>query len=183
MANNIVIDSITNYFDELINQVDLDIEEALKNCNDKSTNCNDKSTLQKQKEVMTNLQCFKLEQRPMITQSILSLFKPHRNMEIETPTVNLSTKLVDYLNQVRVRTIKELRLAKEESLLYYAGRFNYSKEINYNEKIEELKSQLFAKKFCFQVRLTNKDYKPLIFKTITFVTDFYMSSTDINILK
>ena len=165
MSNNIVIDLITNYFDELINQVDTDIEETHKNCNEQ--------------QLMANLQCFKLEQRPMITQTILSLFKPHRNME----TVNISTKLVDYLNQIRVRTIKELRSAKEESLLNYSGQFNYSKEINYNEKIEELKSQLFSKKFCFQVRLTNKDYKPLIFKLITFVTDFYMSPIDINILK
>ena len=36
MSNNIVIDLITNYFEELINQVDTDIEESIKKYKDQS---------------------------------------------------------------------------------------------------------------------------------------------------
>ena len=94
-----------------------------------------------------------------------------------------STKVVDYLNQVRMRTIDELKKAQDEAFEYYtlnSSQFNYLKD---EEKLEELKSQLFSQKFYFQLRLSNKKNSRWVFNFFKFVTDFYMSSSDIDYLK
>ena len=166
---------IINYFDELIHQVDIDIEESLKKY--------------KKNQVLGDIECFKNEKRNEKRQvkiyHIVSLFE---SLEKDNQTVELwseSTKVIDYLNQIRMRAIEELRKAQEETLEYYKhnpSRFNYLKEINDENKLEELKSQLFAEKFYFQVRITRID-NPWIFNLFTIVTDFYMSQSYIDILK
>ena len=82
-----------------------------------------------------------------------------------------STKVVDYLNQIRMKTIEELRKAQEETL-----------EIYRSQKVD-LKSQLFPDKFYFQVLYTQTEPYEWVFKLFTFVTDFYMSSADISLLE
>ena len=74
------------------------------------------------------------------------------------------TKVVDYLNQVRMRTIEELRKAQKEALDCY-------------------KAQLLPEKFYFQVRYTQSEPEEWIFKLFTFVTDFYMSPYDISLFE
>ena len=64
-----------------------------------------------------------------------------------------STKVVDYLNQIRTRTIEELRKAQEEALEIY-------------------KSQK-GDKFYFQVLYTQTEPYEWIFKLFTFVTDVF----------
>ena len=92
-----------------------------------------------------------------------------------------STKLGDYLNQERIRTIEELRKAQTETLEYYklnSSLFKASEEITYKNKIDEF----FGEKFYFQLRYTRKK-NSWIFNLYTFVTDFYMSPSDIDILE
>ena len=167
---------IVNYYDELIHQVDIDIEEALKQYNEK--------------QVLSELKCFEFEKRrsvEKISREFFSLYKSFRYYH-EYQTVELwseSTKVVDYLNQIRMRTIEELRKAQEESLQYYklnSTRIKSLEEISDVNKIEELKSQLFAERFYFQVRIKGEN-KPWVFNLFTFVSDFYMSPSDINILE
>ena len=80
-------------------------------------------------------------------------------------------------------TIDELRKAQEEALENYKLNSARFKSLIEGNKTEEFKSQFFAEKFYFQVRLTSEDYKPWIFNVFTFVTDFYMSQSDIDTLK
>ena len=82
-----------------------------------------------------------------------------------------STKVVDYLNQIRTRTIDELRKAQEEALKIY------------KPQSDGLKNQSFQDKFYFQVLYTQSEPYEWVFKLFTFVTDFYMSSDDISLLE
>ena len=174
---------IINYFDELINQVDIDIDESIKKYNKYQTMADLNLNNLKAK-------CIKLKNRFNNYVKIIESTENDNDDENQTmDTVELwseSTKVVDYLNQVRMRTIDELRIAQKESLEYYklnSSRFSYLKEIKAEDKIEEFKSQLFSEKFYFQIRLSSVDYKPLIFNLFTFVTDFYMSPKDIQVLE
>ena len=160
---------IINYFDELINKVDIDIEETLNKYNEH--------------RILGDIKCPEIKKRAVTIHNITSLFETQQNDEKQT--VNLwseSTKVVDYLHQVRKRTIEELRKAQEEALENY--KLNTSRFKAFEEMSDEFKSQLFAEKFYFQVRLTNENYdQQCIFKLFTFVTDFYMSPSDIYILE
>ena len=81
-----------------------------------------------------------------------------------------------------MKTIEELRKAQEETLQCYkhnSSRFK-SEQLN----IDELKSELFfAEKFYFQVNLKQSEKKLWAFNIFTFVTDFYMSQSDIDLLE
>ena len=92
----------------------------------------------------------------------------------------ISTKVVDYLNQVRMRTIEELRKAQEDSLDYFKSN---SSQFNTITDLEEFKRRLFAEKYYFQVRYNPDQKVAWIFNLFTFVTDFYMSQSDIENLQ
>ena len=153
---------IINHFDELINQVDIEFEECLGKYNEQ--------------HVMGCLRCNKMDDN----------FSYYRLSEIDKQqTVDLwseSTKVVDYLKQTRTRTIEELRKAQEETLEYYKNYSSQFKDMKDENNIEELRSKLFAEKFYFQIRIT-REKKPWIFNLFSFVTDFYMSQSDIDMLK
>jgi hypothetical protein len=105
---------------------------------------------------------------------------PKQNLDSWTK----STKVVDYLKQIRMKTIEELRKAQEETLGYYKLNSERFKSEQTNEKdIDELKSELFAEKFYFQIHLKQPENSVWIFNTFTFVTDFYMSPSDIDSLE
>ena len=63
-----------------------------------------------------------------------------------------STKVVDYLKQVRMKTIEELKKAQEETIEYYKlNSERFKSELTNEKDIEALRSELFAEKFYFQV--------------------------------
>ena len=171
MANKVVRFSpkieIINYFDELINRVDIEFEECLEKFNEQ--------------QVLGDLDCFDSWKRNVKEKNRFSEIIIYYGWN-EKQTDDLwseSTKVVDYLKQIRMRTIEELRKGQEQTLEYYklnSSPFK-SEEIN-----DELRSKLFAEKFYFQVNFTSED-KPWIFNLFTFVTDFYMSQSDINLLE
>ena len=151
---------IINHFDALINKVDIDFEECIKKYNEQ--------------QILGDLECFDMKKRKIVFR--YSLY------ESKKQTVDLwseSTKVLDYLKQVRMRTIEELRKAQDKFLDYYKLNSYRFKSL----EIEELRSQLFAEKFYFQVQYTPRNAKPWVFNIFTFVTDFYMSPNEINILE
>ena len=96
----------------------------------------------------------------------------------------------DYLNEVRQKAIDSIRNVQEENLQFYNAnkkKFKIDKSnLNEENKLEELKSQLFANRFCFLLEFelysTYKNKKPL-FKLQTVITDFYLSESDIYYMK
>lgn len=73
----------------------------------------------------------------------------HKRTNVRQSTNGQNQLLIDYLNQVRKRTIFELRKAQEESLEYLRSKSLY---VTWDSKdAEKMKSQLFVDKFYFQV--------------------------------
>ena len=174
MANKIEMLSpkkeIIDHFDSLINRVDIDIDECIEKLN--------------QEQVLSELHFFKIGDRDVRRQKNIYLNR-FTEEDIEYETVDEwpeSTKVVNYLNRIRMRTIEELRKAQEETLEYY--KLN-SSQFKLNS-LDEIRSELFKDKFHFQVIYKPEDTKysnSWIFNLYTFVTDFYLSSTDINLLE
>ena len=163
---------IINHFDNLVQQIDIDIEECLKKY--------------KGDETLSEQKCFKDKNRYVERgyNFRLNHYKnqsPQKNTQQRAETLPESTKVVDYLSQIRMRTIEELRKAQEESLEYYRLNSAGLNFINSSElTIEEKKCQLFADKFYFQIKLSESKS---IFNLFTFVTDFHMSQSDIDLLE
>ena len=161
---------IIDHFDSLINRIDIDIDQCLEKYN--------------QKQVLSELDCFHIEQRNVRVPNYIYL-DGLSEKDIEYKTVDKwpgSTKVFDYLNRIRMRTIDELRKAQEETLDYYKQN---SSQFKLNS-MEEIRSELFKDKFHFQVIYKPEDSEfdePWIFNLFTFVTDFYLSSTHINLLE
>ena len=180
---------IINYFDNLINRVDIDIEECL--------------VKYKEDQVIGDLKCYKsykkIEYNGWFELSESSLHNSYEiehswlkdkeegceksNKTNENPddlefnkiykTVDLwseETKVVDYLNQVRIRTVEELKEAQKEAIE------------SYTSQTDDSNRQLFPEKFYFQVRYKRKP-EQWIFNVFTFDTDFYISPDDITLLE
>ena len=83
-----------------------------------------------------------------------------------------------------MRTIEELKKAQVDYLEYYKLNSSHIKsQLTDKNSIDEFKSQLFADKFHFQVNLKQTEKQLWYFNRFTFVTDFYMSQSDIDTLE
>ena len=80
-----------------------------------------------------------------------------------------------------MRSIEELRKEQENVLKYYKlNSSRFKALLTDDNNIDELKSELFAEKFYFQVQLKESLWA---FNLFTFVTDFYISQVDIESLE
>ena len=187
---------IINHFDDLINRVDIEIEELLEKYNREQI-LGDLECIQNERNLICS-PCFHL---PFLTSSLKN--NSNQSMKVWPKSI----KVIDYLNQVRERTINELKEAQNDNIEYFNS-VSSSFKIE-GKKLDEIKSQLFGEKFYFQVH-----YKPIqkekvddeeeeeeeeaeeeaeedegetneewIFNLYTIVTDFYMSPADINLLE
>ena len=165
---------IINHFDNLINRIDIDIDSSLERFNDQQLLCKIlKSSERNRRDFKDMWEYYNVEFFDKIDSS-----KPNPD------SWSKSTKVVDYLKQIRMKTIAELKKAQEETIEYYklnSERFK-SEKMN-DKKIDQLRSELFAEKFYFQVKFTHLYYKLLPFNVFTFVTDFYLSPSDIDSLE
>ena len=165
---------IINHFDKLINRVDIDIDVC---------------------QPYYNYENYDISQLLIHSESDRKNFNKGDDDEYiiellstcNSSKLNLwpeSTKVIDYLNQVRMRTIEELKKAQENTLQYYKlNSVRFKNELTKEMSIDELRSELFAEKFYFQIHLTQSKQRLWAFNIFTFVTDFYMSQSDIEILE
>lgn len=175
---------IINHFDILINRIDVDIEESLEKYN--------------KDEVLGNIEYFTIDDRYIMWQYFNLRSRFHQSYiesleddyQLEESNWSESTNVHDYLNQVRMRTIKELRKAQEDTLEYYKenlDQFKVNNQLLTTSEIEEMKSRLFGDKFYFQVLIKpfhdEKYHESWVYNLFTLVTDFYMSPSDINLLQ
>lgn len=123
---------IINYFDKLINQVDIEIDETLNYYNEN--------------QILADLNYSEIEERKKKRPNNRFLKKSPEQNDDNVDLWSESTKVVDYLNQVRMRTIESLRKAQEETLDYYKlNKSRINDVINVNDKIE----LIYAEKCCF----------------------------------
>jgi len=159
---------IINHFDNLINQVDIEIEKCLEKFKEEELLSQRKTCVKQSRFNLVSFYSSKINNKMYHTVDLWSE----------------STKVVDYLNQVRMRTIEELRNEQNDALEYYKNNSsNFKNQIKEGIKIEELKSQLFGEKFYFQVLYKPSDEDNSIFNLFTICVDFYMSPDDIDLLE
>ena len=162
---------IINYFDNLINRLDIETDQCLEKYNNE--------------QVLGEVECFRTERkvrnRYNFRLSFFYTYKLTRSKNEINENWPESTKVVDYLNQVRMRTIEELRKAQEESLEYYkCNRSNFKPNDQLND---DFQSQLFKEKFYFQLLFKPLKGEESIYNFYTFCLDFYMPQSDINVLE
>ena len=169
---------ITNHFDKLINRVDIDIDDCLQKYN------NEKDLAELLKSSENNRKSFQSVHFKVELFGTFNTSK-HQNsqpLDLWSESTKTKTKVIDYLKQVRMKTIEELRKAQEETLEYYTLNCSQFKD-ELSEENDELKSELLAEKFYFQVHFKQSEKRCWAFTIFTFVTDFYISPSDIDSLE
>ena len=166
---------IINHFDNLINRIDIDIDSSIEKFNDKQI-------LSKLiRSIKDNRRHFE-EISKNFNVEFFPTFNPSKHQSLNLWTK--STKVIDYLKQVRMKTIEELRKVQEDTLEYYKlNSSRFKSELSNEKNIDELRSELFAEKFYFQVNFTQSKKRCWPFNIFTFITDFYMSPSDIDSLE
>ena len=167
---------IINHFDNLINRIDIDIDSSLENYNDQ----------QLLSEILKSSVESRLNFRNISTRFNVKIFETIDSSKRNVESWPESTKVVNYLKQIRLKTIEELKKAQEETLDYYklnSERFKNELTKDITKDIDELRSELFAEKFYFQVNF--KKWKNIlwVFNVFTIVTDFYLTQSDIEKLE
>ena len=166
---------IINHFDNLINRVDIDIDDCLQKYNDEKVL---EELLKSSENNRKNFQSVHFN---------VKLFGTFNTSKHQSQTLDLwteSTKVIDYLKQVRMKSIEELRKAQEETLEYYKlNSSQFKSELSEEKNVDELKSELFAEKFYFQVHFKQSEKRCWAFTIFTFITDFYISPSDIDLLE
>ena len=156
---------ITNHFDRLIDRVDIHFEEQLEKYNGNRF-LDEKARSDFEDSEESYVKGYTLEFFDSYESSLVKKYQEDGQHWSE------STKVVDYLKQVRMRTVEELKKEMENCLEYY--------ESNTEKNLEEL----FANKHCFQLA-----YKPIdsnfswFFDLYTVITDFYLTESDMIELK
>ena len=153
---------IINYFDYLMSRIDNDIRKSIDKYKDDP--------------FLGELECYQIKKRKFIKKSDFFDFEYFESTESSEDDNTFdewsqSTKVIDYLYQIRQRTVDELRKAQQESLEYL--------------KCESCDlDRLFADKFYFQVffKPHEKDIS-WVFNLYTFVTDFFLTPSEIKILE
>ena len=176
MANLSPKIEIINHFDNLIQKVDIDIDQSIEKYKDDQVlgelNFSPVKKRNSSKYYLVNIAYFDSKESSQIS-------KCERVNEWSE-----STKVIDYLNQVRQRTIDELKKAQEDRLEYLKSKsLSDLDQIKQSKDAEEMKSRLFADKFYFQVFFKPKYQESWVFNLYTIVADFYLSQSDINYLE
>lgn len=103
----------------------------------------------------------------------------------ETTTIENSERKSS--NVIRSELISELKKMEKETLHYYdsnSSRFKFEPNETDENKIEALRTQIFAKKFCFLMNVTDLYQNSADeFNLCLFITDFYLSPKHIQYLK
>ena len=179
MANLSPKIEIINHFDNLIHRIDIHIDQTIEKY--------------KENQVLGELKRFSVKNRDFYSKKVLKIQyfdskeSPQNN---KCETVNEwseSTKVIDYLNQIRQRTIDVLRKAQEDSLEHLKSKsLSDLNQIKQSKDVEEMKSRLFVDKFYFQVLFKPRDKQyqdSWAFSLFTIVVDFYLSPSDIKFLE
>ena len=168
---------IINHFDNLINRVDIDIDYCLEKYNDAKV-LGELLNSENRRNFKNHVDLYYVYVE--FFQTTNSSNYQHQPLDLWTE----STKVIDYLKQVRMQTIDELRKAQDETLESY--KLNYSRfksDLPNEDNIDELRRELFAEKYYFQIHFTQSDKRCWAFNIFTFVTDFYLSPSHIDSLE
>lgn len=169
---------ITNYYDSLINRVDIYTEKRINEYKEK------KSQPINDSYQSTNTYGVKSFNNPYEKTEDMFYFDKYP-LIIE--------QLESYLNEVRRKSIDAIRKVQAENLDFYNAnkeKFKVDRQNLTYEKLKELESSLFANRFCFLLNIEKIDKRSesifdknirdnSLFKLHTVITDFYLRPSDI----
>ena len=122
---------------------------------------------------------------------IESMVDPYKELyRFEKKQTNVtpeSTKVRDYLNLVRSKSIEEINKVKEENLSRYdqnKDKYKYKLDELNAYIVEDMKRELFKDRYCFQLRIDRlflKSVRSIPFQLLTIVTDFYIDPNNISL--
>lgn len=191
---------ITEYYDSLIRELDIYTEERI--------NYYAKNSLSQVNVITSDAET--IGNKSETTYGVRSFENPYESEKYTAFGQRYFTEKPDkmgpteYLNMVREKAIEEIRKAQEENLQYYRDNIEKFKVYRENlinqdeEKIEELKSNLFANRFCFLVYVekiertwTNEKFLNWqrlqrylsLFNLHLVITDFYLAQSDIDLIR
>ena len=166
---------IINHFDNLINRVDIDTDDCLQKYNNEQVLGELlESSENNRRNFRDHFDNFNVE----FFDTFNASKHQSRDLWIE------STKVIDYLEKVRMVTIQELKKAQNEALENYKHSSpQFKSELSNEKNIDELRSKLFAENLYFQIHFTQSEKICWPFNVFTFIIDFYMSQYDIDSLE
>ena len=157
---------IINHFDSLVNRIDIDIDSCLEKFNH---------------QLVKDLQQSYLYDRIKAKSGSLFAIKVYKDSLYISQFWSETSKVIDYLKQIRMRTIEELKKEQQETLeKYNVNSERFKSEINEGKSLEQLRKEIFDEKFYFQIQIKQSIWA---FNVFTIVTDFYMSQSDIESLE
>lgn len=171
---------ITDHYDKMIQKLDISIEESLENYNENdlmpSRSSDYKGNHDSESESDSDSESEEEKSK------IAGFKDPHRlkfnydeNKLFHLDVTPETTRVRDYLQLVRSKAIEELKKAEQKNLDNYELNkvlYKYDQETLTDERIEEMKRNLFKDKFAFVLNI--KEPNKSVFKTHTILTDFYL---------
>ena len=181
---------ITDYYDSLISQLDIYTEETIKEYKENGL------PVKTHRETLNESFNDEETDEKYGVETLNNPHEPKRYTIYQTDISEITdiSQAEEYMNKVRQKAIDEIIKVQDENLEYYKAnkeKFKVDRENLTEEKLEELKSQLFSNRFCFLIKrepLNNTEkgskqkYGPL-FNLHTVITDFYLSKSDIDYIK
>lgn len=179
---------IVDYYDSLISEIDIYTEQLLEKYTENDLLPNEikrDNMIMKyptnQKSDFENKDFFEIE-------SMVDPYKEfYRFEKKQTNVTPESTKVRDYLNLVRSKSIEEINKVKEENLSRYdlnKDKYKYNRNELTTEIVEDMKRELFKDRYCFQLRIDRLFFTSvgsLPFQILTIVTDFYIDPDKISL--
>lgn len=177
---------VTEYYDSVISQLDVYIEERIKEFKENGMqleriytfDCCGCGTMFYDNETYNKYGVETLK-NPYKKQKYR--IKPTKMPKIEIKDISQAE---EYMNKVRQTAIDEIRKVEEENLTFYKAnreKFKVDRKNLTEEKLEELKSQLFANRYCFLVK-KQPEYST-IFELHIVITDFYLRESEIDYIR
>jgi hypothetical protein len=175
---------IVDYYDSLINRIDIYTEELL-------AEYSEDDVLPKEKEPSASHWWIGLKLKETIDNPYKIDYNGVLNIDNQVKdVVPGSTKVHDYLNRVRSKAIEEIGKVRDENLSRYElNKERFKKYGNRDElteeKIEEMQRELFEESFCFLLSIdrVKNSRSNCLFELHTIVTDCYFDSNDQEIIR
>lgn len=192
---------ILNYYDSLVNQIDIYTEEELdRTISDDRFNFNTihnnepilKTNFGQNKPAAYLMKNYENEIETQFSDYSYEEISDHEIIHSE-PTISSDDLSVrDYLNSVRQAMLLELNSSQIENLKHYE---KFKTDLNKDFGQERVREHVFASRFCFiirfdQVLIDNQTHQssnyvdnPSPFKLYLFLVDFYMTTKELELLR
>lgn len=167
---------ITDHYDKLIQQVDIYIEELLEKYNEHDLLPVDNGEISFLEPTSNDFYV-----RDEYKDPYESKYEYNTSKLDVTPG---TTRIRDYLELIRSKSIEELKKAEKKALDNYEMNkllYKYDRDNLTVDRVEEMKRNIFKDKFCFMLQFNKPDI--CLLKNYLIIVDFYINNEDLNFIR